>query len=315
MKAIPIYIISFFWSAVNSLIRLFIRTEMMKPIQLSARVISVGNIQSGGSGKTPLVAFIAKQAHERGLQVVILSRGYRSLWEKEGGVILPGLGDIDPKVCGDEPALLHQLCPFAFIGVGHDRVKQFHRIEKGNLKSTDLVLLDDGFQNWRIFKDCEIVACTTDKPWQRVFRDFRMALKQDADLVVWTKGKQKEHSDGSYEVPTVEAKFELDKAVYRGPVWLIAGVADHKSVLHLAIDSGYQVKKQDTYPDHYSYSYSLIRSILEQASQEDLRVAVTGKDWVKWKALGVMESEVLVLEPQIRLTKGLNTWDQILWEK
>ena len=65
------------WSFGSALARgLASRGILLKPVRLGVRVISVGNLQAGGAGKTPLVAHIAGEALARGLKVCILCRGY-----------------------------------------------------------------------------------------------------------------------------------------------------------------------------------------------------------------------------------------------
>jgi tetraacyldisaccharide 4'-kinase len=105
-----------------------------KRVVLSARVISVGNIQVGGAGKTPLVAHLARQGIKRGLKVCILCRGYGGAWEADGGVLPPQdsrAARPDGQNCGDEAALLHDLVPQAWIGVGADRAASFNEVKKG----------------------------------------------------------------------------------------------------------------------------------------------------------------------------------------
>jgi len=317
------WLFSIIWSVINCLNRGLIKIGITKPIRLESQVISVGNIQAGGSGKTPLIALIAEQAHQRGLSVCILTRGYHSAWEKHGGIIHPGSDEMDPSVCGDEPALLHKLCPFATIGVGKNRVKQYRAVQAE--KKIDLVLLDDGFQNRKIIKDLDIVAWTSAKPGQRLFREFESSLKR-ADLVVWTKGCRPPPALTSQ--PVVKISYDLSGAPNYSPdsfkaplpLWLITGVADPRSVRELLVKSGYSVTKHTVYRDHFRYSSSLIKQTLNKASQENLRVALTGKDWVKWKSQGFdlvksPDVDVMVFEPKIRFEKGMEIWNRVLWNE
>ncbi len=85
MRAIGVWILSILWSSASELINLLLKVGVLKGVSLGCRVMSVGNIQAGGSGKTPLVIQIAKEAVAKGLKVCILSRGYKSEWERTGG--------------------------------------------------------------------------------------------------------------------------------------------------------------------------------------------------------------------------------------
>jgi tetraacyldisaccharide 4'-kinase len=182
------------WSFLSQTARASSKAGLLKSTRLDSKVISVGNIQVGGAGKTPLVAQIANEAIQRGHSVCILTRGYKSVWELKGGIIPPGTQSFDAAQCGDEATLLHELCPGAYVGVGADRVKQFQEVlahsQKCFHKKIDITLLDDGFQHWAIQKDIEVVALTSAKNNAVLFRDSIHALR-NADLLVWTKGDER----------------------------------------------------------------------------------------------------------------------------
>lgn len=189
---------SFIWSLASHFVRAGVSWGWIKPYHLRVRVISVGNIQVGGSGKTPLVAQIANEAHARGLRVAILTRGYKSVWEKTGGVIFPSQHTkdlqkdvtIDPKLCGDEPALLHELAPYAAIAVGANRIRSYMRLVHELRWAVDLVILDDGFQHLKIHRDLDVVALTSKTRRDVLYRDFDSSLnsKSNSIFCVWTKG-------------------------------------------------------------------------------------------------------------------------------
>ncbi|MDR3608103.1 MAG: tetraacyldisaccharide 4'-kinase [Oligoflexia bacterium] len=302
---------SLVWSSANALARRFSGDRTRLP----ARVVSVGNIQAGGAGKTPLVGWFAREADRRGLGVCILSRGYRGAWESEGGVLAPGETAFASQ-CGDEPALLRELAPRAWIGVGADRVRQFGRVLERKGGSIDLVILDDGFQNFRLHKDLEIVALTSASPSKKVFRDFSGALK-GADLLVWTKGNEMPLSDPSLRDKLVRVRFRLRLPAGLSPdqgFFFVSGLADGEEARRSAVDAGMKIEQCLNFPDHARYSRKEIDSILDQAKRADLKVALTGKDWVKWRELGVPASAVTVFEPEIEISDSdRRRWEQIVW--
>ncbi|OFZ22441.1 MAG: tetraacyldisaccharide 4'-kinase [Bdellovibrionales bacterium GWB1_55_8] len=300
------------WSAGSGLSRLLATIGITRCVRLPVRVVSVGNIQAGGAGKTPLVAQIAREAHDRGLRVCILSRGYGGKWERVGGLISP-LETQEPLLtadCGDECALLRTLAPHAFIAVGADRIRQFRRAQESGAE-IDLVILDDGFQNRRIRKDLEIVAVTSASPWKVLHRDSKSALAH-ADLLVWTKGETLPDSDGS-AAPMVKVRFAVTGPEKAGPVWLVAGVADGESVLTSARQAGYEISRSFLFPDHAIYTDQQVREILGTARRTGKRVALTGKDWVKWREFGVRPDEVIVLEVVVEFVSGRESWVRALW--
>jgi lipid-A-disaccharide synthase len=301
------WIVSAGWSTLSLLARLLVRFGFLKATRLGSRVISVGNIQAGGTGKTPIVAQIARQAHERGLQVAILTRGYRSKWEWSGGVISPD-SEVAPEtqLCGDEAALLHELAPHAWIGVGADRISCYQEVSRQLGRQPDWVILDDGFQHWKIHKDVEIVAVTSWTRAQAFFREWASALKY-ADLLIWTKGNVRPKS---YEKPMVKLGFYLQSPTVETSLGLIliTGLGDPESARKAVLQAGYRIEK------HLSFSREMAWNIFSNLKNSGLRLAMTGKDWVKWREFGIPQAEVLVFEPELIFEEGLEVWEQVLWK-
>jgi tetraacyldisaccharide 4'-kinase len=308
---------SFLWATGTACARFFSKPKTRLP----AKVISIGNIQVGGAGKTPLVAFLAGQAHERGKQVCILTRGYGARWEKTGGMISPHESGLSPTDCGDEALLLHELAPHAWIGVGADRARQFQAVvdavQAQGRARIDLVVLDDGFQNHRLEKDLDIVALTSAHWGQKIFRDFRSALKR-AHLLVWTKGDERPRGLANLGKPLVRVQMQLDPPVFASRFLLITGLADGAQARKSMELAGYRIEKHLTFPDHARYASIVTQTILDDARAQGLKLLMTGKDWVKWRALvgeNLKGSVIEVVEPQLRLDpEGEKIWNQVIWE-
>jgi tetraacyldisaccharide 4'-kinase len=279
----------------------------------------VGNIQAGGAGKTPLVAAIAREAAERGITACILCRGYGGEWERSGGVLHPGTPAPEARICGDEAALLHDLAPLAVIGVGADRVAQWERTVsavRARGLEIGLVILDDGFQHWKIKKDVEVVALTSFGPGEVAFRDSRRALEK-ADLLVWTKGERRPPMPEAKPWTRVRYRLAPPRADQRG-IWLVTGVADGKSVEELVRLSGYQVDRHISFPDHARYAEVMVQELVKNARRAGVGIAVTGKDWVKWREIagvreGVGPGLVMALEPELEWQEGREKWNRALW--
>ena len=313
MNALFFWLASAVWSALTGFVRIGVAAGILQPDRLDCRVISVGNLQAGGAGKTPLVALIAREAaQKKGLNVCILCRGYGAEWEGTGGIIPPIGERPDVADCGDEAALLHDLAPQAYIGVGADRVRQFELVKqlaRAQGREIQLVILDDGFQHWRIHKDLEIVAVTSAQRTSSLFRDWPAALLY-ADLAVWTKGTQRPEFYGR---PHCRVLYRLPDPSDKNAIWLITGVADGEFARQTAVHAGYQVSRHISFPDHARYDEGMVHEIIEQALRAECSVAVTGKDWVKWREFGIPHSKVIVLEPALVFEEGQETWDRMLW--
>lgn len=216
---------------------------------------------------------------------------------------------MSPALCGDEPALLHELCPSAFLGIGANRILQYEAVLKRAQTSMDLVVLDDGFQHWKIHKDLEIVALTSKRFGEVLFRDWKNSVR-NARFVVWTKGKEPPYTG---DVPLVKVKYRLVPPISQQSLWFVTGIADSESAYDLALKSGYHLIRHISLPDHYDYTPESVRGLLTQALENQCKIALTGKDWMKWKNLGVSKSDVVVLEPEIVFENGLDIWSQALW--
>ena len=129
------------------------------PYRAPFKVISVGNLTSGGSGKTPITIALAKALQDRGFRVVVASRGYRAGWEQRGGMISDG-SRLLTDVCnaGDEALMVASSLPGIPVFVGRIRREVLRQVAK--LKP-DLVILDDAMQHLKVARDLDIVVFDT----------------------------------------------------------------------------------------------------------------------------------------------------------
>lgn len=137
------------------------RSGLLAVTRAGVPVVSVGNITVGGTGKTSAVMAIARQLMAEGMRPAVLSRGYGGC---RAGVVSDGESLLmPPQESGDEPRLLAERLPDVPVLVGKDR-RQGARTAVGDLGAGSLVL-DDGFQYWRLRKDLEIVLVDALNPF------------------------------------------------------------------------------------------------------------------------------------------------------
>jgi tetraacyldisaccharide 4'-kinase len=122
-----------------------------RSISVSTPVIVVGNLTVGGTGKTPLVIWLARALTERGYKVALICRGYGGSGSKEVTVVRP---DTDPSLVGDEAVLLAQSHPGLVIA-GADRTAA---ARLAVTLHADLVISDDGLQHYRLQRSCELLV-------------------------------------------------------------------------------------------------------------------------------------------------------------
>ena len=132
--------------------RVLYRLRILKSVHPGILVIVVGNITVGGSGKTPLVLWIAEFLKARGWSPAIVSRGYGGT----GGVPRAATVASEPEEVGDEPVVLARRsgCP---VWIGADRAKVIEAL-RAQHPEVDVVVLDDGLQHYRLRRDIEIAV-------------------------------------------------------------------------------------------------------------------------------------------------------------
>jgi len=137
--------------------RMAYQSGFARASRLSAKVVSVGNVAAGGSGKTPLVAWLAAQLHARGWRVAVLSRGVGGTRARRVNVVSDGtrvfLGAAD---VGDEPVWLARAVPGVAVLAGVNRTALGLRATSA--LGAEIVILDDGFQHHRLERDLDLVC-------------------------------------------------------------------------------------------------------------------------------------------------------------
>lgn len=134
---------------IASLRRFLYRCGVLKIHRVPVPVIVVGNITAGGTGKTPVVIWLANELRARAFSPGIVSRGYGGSGSRK---TLRVEADSAPDVVGDEPLLLarHSGCP---VAVDSDRVRAAESLADAG---ADVIIADDGMQHYRLARDCEI---------------------------------------------------------------------------------------------------------------------------------------------------------------
>lgn len=144
--------------------RLGMRLRLRQPrVRVEARVISIGNITAGGTGKTPAVIERARRETRDGHRVAVLTRGYGA---QTGGAMAVHAGKGTPELCarlGDEPALIATKAPEALIVRCADRVAGARKaIDEYDC---DTLILDDGYQYVRLERDENVLVIDATNPF------------------------------------------------------------------------------------------------------------------------------------------------------
>jgi len=266
-----------------------------------AKIISVGNISMGGTGKTPFTLMLARHFMSEGERVCILSRGYKGPVGYDTNVISDGREILlGPEKAADEPYMMAVNCPEAFVITGKERVRSFEYAEK-HFKP-DVYLLDDGFQHRKMKRDIDICLLDHSRPVSTGFmfpfgylREPVSALKR-ADIVVFTRAEDrtvpeqvKRYIEGKpvffssiEELGLYNSDGRTDVTLSGKKIFAFAGIASPKKFFNHLKNLGADLIGRKLYTDHHIYcgreTYVIERKARELGA--DI-IVTTEKDYVK----------------------------------
>lgn len=253
--------------------------NFLKSFKLKIPVIVIGNITSGGTGKTPLIIYLANELKKNGYRPGIISRGYGS--KSEGVMEVSQKSDV--AEAGDEPMLIqkHTHLP---VFVSKDRVLAAKALVKKYAK-TDVILSDDGIQHYRLRRDLEVLVIDGTRKFGNGYllpagplREFRSKLKT-VDAIVCN---HKKVIDGSYLMKykghllinlKTNKKIHLNNLSLKN-IHAIAGIGnpdhffDYLKTYNILFSSS-------AFQDHYKFSKKDFRDM------NDKNIIMTEKDAVK----------------------------------
>jgi tetraacyldisaccharide 4'-kinase len=284
---------------------------------LPVPVVSIGNITTGGTGKTPATVALAREALRRGLRPAILTRGYRG--RLKGPVLIAP--DMNARDAGDEPLMMARALP------GVPVIKDAVRYRGGEFAlrtlrtRPDLFILDDGFQHRRLGRDLDIVLVSAQVALrlERLLPagNLREPLKSllRADVIVVTKcddvsfGETVEcvrlYNHGS---PIFAASHEpsalvrahggepLALGAVRGErVFVLSGIAHPASFLKTVQSLGGHVVGERRFRDHHVFSDREVAAAVAEGRAEGARwILTTEKDIMRLAASGTALPENLL---------------------
>lgn len=282
-----------------------------------SKVVAIGNITTGGTGKTPATIYFAGILKEEYNDIAILSRGYKGSLVKEGAIISDGSRLFhSAEESGDEPWLLAANLPGIPVAVGRNRYKNGLRLQKefGNR----FFLLDDGFQHYALERDVDIVLIDATNPFGNghtlpngILREPPEALRR-ADIVILTKcslvngqdldmlSRQITQLSGhdlvfrsdhvpvglvklpvDYSLQTVKTTRVHKPAILKNEsVWALSAIANHRAFEKTLMSMGATEVKGISFRDHHKFSKKDVENILKRVSTYDYLIT-TEKDWVR----------------------------------
>jgi len=289
-----LFIASFVYRGVIDVRNAIFDTGLRTIRRVDVPVISVGNLTTGGTGKTPVVALVVQQLQQSGRSPAIISRGYRS---------------VDGQA-NDEKLVLERLCP----GVPHEqnpsRVQAAQALIAG--PPVNVIVMDDGFQHRQFHRNLDIVLIDATNPFgfgyllpRGLLRESLSSLRR-ADAVLITRADMASGEDlVEMEKKVLESAPHLAGRVYRvefhatglidgtgqrfplsrffsQPVLLVSGIGNPDAFEATCLRSDLEIAGRLWFPDHHHFSVKDLHQIMEHRDHLKAACVVTTlKDLVK----------------------------------
>lgn len=338
MKSIVLPPLSLLYGAVTRTRLSLYRRGTFQTTKLDRPVISIGNITTGGTGKTPLVEYVARTIASHGKKVCILTRGYGRKDPHLQVIVSDGYGVLaSPSEAGDEPYLLAtKLAGLAAVISSADRIAAGQEAIKDF--GTEAFVLDDGFQHLRLARDLNIACLDATNPWgggrllpYGRLREAPEGLRR-ADCVVLTRCDQVESvaslRDQVGELiegrPIFESRMRPLRVVslkngpetisVPGRIGAFCAVGNPGSFFESLRELGYDVGLERAFTDHHVYSQGDVEALHQLAKESGASALITtAKDAVKLKGL-TFALPCYVLEIEI-VFDDANSFQKLVFDK
>jgi tetraacyldisaccharide 4'-kinase len=252
------------------LLVIFIKKKITKEIKFTVPIICIGNIYIGGTGKTPTSILLAKDLLKFGKNPVILRKFYKNHI--------------------DEHNLIKK--KFRNLILCQNRADGVRNAEQ---KNYDSVILDDGFQDYKIKKDLNIL-CFNQRQLVGNGLVFpsgplreRLSSLKTAHIILINGNKDFEFEQ---KILNINKNLEIFYSTYK-PMNLeklkdkkllaIAGIGNPDNFFQLMIENGLDIKERLIFPDHYEFTEVEIQNIKKEAKNKNYQIIMTEKDYFKIK--------------------------------
>ena len=336
--------ISILYGAAQRLRAICYRHQLLPSRELPCKVISVGNIAVGGTGKTPMSIHVAGEIKRAGLSVVIVSRGYKGGAEKYGGIVSDGrILHMDAELAGDEPYMM--ACRLKGVPV----VVGSNRIAAGMLAISkfqpDVIVLDDAFQHLKLKRDIDLVLLDHIRPFgnchllpRGVLREPVSSLARSTACILtrFRAGAEEapmssvtgiqvlvpgipvfasSHVPYWYAVPRGERhSFEAVSDVFSArdlekikdrKVFCFSGIARNDDFRRTVKDLGFKISGNLEFSDHHPYTDKDLATILRYAGNTAAdRLITTEKDHARIAFKAPLPLELIVVGVKVSFGDG-----------
>jgi tetraacyldisaccharide 4'-kinase len=284
-------------------------------------VVSVGNLSVGGTGKTPFVVWLCEHLKQQGRTPGVLLRGYR---RRSGPAVLTiAAGEAVPVDSAGEEALIHLRAGYGPVGVGADRARVLMELQARY--GIDCAVADDGFQHWRLRRDCDIVLidsldplCGGVLPLGRLREDFSALRRGHAVVVTRTlagrsyAGLLGEIQRWNSGVPVFFARTVAGLESLPEGAGAFCGLGNPEAfrttlgqipVARQASPEAaplFQPAFFEVFEDHHRYTEAEIEAMLQRAPL----LVTTEKDWLNLPERFQRDGRIVVLPIRVAVERG-----------
>ncbi len=332
----------FFLSALSVLYKFavcannFLYKKKIRQIKkLPCFVISAGNICAGGTGKTPLVMYLAELTQKLGYKPAIVTRGYKGGYEKKGGIVSDG-----KKICanqknaGDEPFMIAKRLKNIPVIAGKNRYKSgILAIEEFG---ANIIILDDGFQHQKLFRNINLLLADYKKPFgnkkllpRGILREPISSVKR-AHAVILTRAENfiSEDIEKITALPVFKSahtpfiiknkKIISDKNFLKNKKAVIfSGIAQNKEFYKTVHKLGCSIKSFIEFEDHHKYEKKDFEKINSAAKNINADIIITTeKDYVKIPADIIFFCKLIIIGINMKFADdSLQNFDKFIEDK
>ena len=305
-----LFLLSLFYSLLAKTRSLLYQNNILKKKEAGIPVISVGNITTGGTGKTPFTAFLAEELKEE-YKIAIISRGYGASKDVEEPFLIKDGDQIyaDAAQAGDELFMLaRNNDQLIFIRSAN----RYWGAKLAEARGADLIILDDGFQHYQLKRNVDIVLIDAESPFSNnrvlpagLLREPFTALKR-ADLFLLNRSENVDFNQIKGLKSSLNTLSPLNRGIFSAEtrlescvsvatqeeeeldflkekkVFAFSGIGSPEAFEKSIESAGGEVVSYKIFKDHYNYQKEDLLTLLDQysASEADL-ILTTEKDAVK----------------------------------
>jgi tetraacyldisaccharide 4'-kinase len=337
---ITLKIFSVIYGLIIEVRNFFYNIGICTPSKLKCKVLSIGNITLGGTGKTPAVISLGKYLIDSGKKVCILLRGYKGGLEQRTFVVSDSIRLlINVADAGDEAVMIAKSLSQACVLIGKDRIKSGKLAIKKF--SPDVIILDDAYQHRSIHRDVDILILDSEKPfgngWVLPAGNLREPKKniKRANVVIYSRSNKKTTTlnlNHTYLIHSKKISYSehVPKEIIQYPGNKPLPIEDVDNMQFLAFSGigrpdsfeeslrTLNIKFADhlVFDDHHDYSKDSYEIISNRANELKIsNLITTEKDIVKIDSRKLANLNLYFLRIEFAFIKGYPSWKELIDER